>query len=50
MDNNTILKQLENYIANRSPEQVKEDKELMEEWANVGPTVDEYLKSVGYGE
>ena len=50
MDNNTFLKQLQDYIANRTPEQAKEDEELLEKWANVGPTIDEYLKSVGFGK
>ena len=48
MDKRKIYEQLKEYMANRTPEQAKEDEELLEKWANVGPTVDEYLKSVGF--
>ena len=50
MDNRKIYEQLKEYMANRTPEQAKEDEELLEKWSNVGPTIDEYLKSVGFGK
>ena len=43
-----LVKQLSEYFATRTPEQALEDDKLMEEWSHVGPTVDEYLKAIGF--
>lgn len=42
----TLSEQLKKYLATATPEQLEEDKKLLEKWKNVGPTVDEYLKDV----
>lgn len=45
-----LSKQLKQYLATATPEQLEEDRKLMEEWKNIGPTVEEYLQSIGYYE
>ena len=42
----TLSEQLKQYLATATPEQLEEDKKLMEQWKNVGPSVDEYLRGV----
>lgn len=39
-----LVKQLENYLKNATPEQLAHDEEILKEWENVGPTVDEYFE------
>lgn len=41
-----ILDQLKEYINNRTPSQIEEDDKLLDKWSNVGPTVEEYFKSL----
>lgn len=41
-----ILDQLKEYLNNRTPEQIEEDDKLLDKWSNVGPTVEEYFKSI----
>lgn len=41
-----ILDQLKEYLNNRTPEQKTEDDKLLDKWSNVGPTVEEYFKSL----
>jgi hypothetical protein len=43
-----LSEQLKRYLATATPEQLEEDQKLMEEWKNIGPTVEEYLQSIGY--
>ena len=50
MDNEHFLRQLQEYFDNMTPEQEKENEEFFKEWANVGPTVDEYLKFMGFDD
>lgn len=45
-----LSEQLKQYLATATPEQLEEDRKLMEEWKNIGPTVEEYLQSIGYYE
>ena len=45
-----LSEQLKQYLATATPEQLEEDRKLMEEWKNIGPTVEEYLQSIGYHE
>ena len=41
-----ILDQLKEYIKNRTPDQIEEDNKLLDKWNQVGPTVEEYFKSL----
>ena len=43
-----LSEQLKQYLATATPEQLEEGRKLMEEWKNIGPTVEEYLQSIGY--
>ena len=43
-----LSEQLKQYLATATPEQLEEDRKLMEEWKHIGPTVEEYLQSIGY--
>ena len=43
-----LSEQLKQYLATATPEQLEEDRKLMEEYKNIGPTVEEYLQSIGY--
>ena len=43
-----LTEQLKRYLATATPEQLEEDKKLLEEYKNIGPTVEEYLESIGY--
>ena len=43
-----LSEQLKQYLATATPEQLEEDKKLLEEYKNIGPTVEEYLESIGY--
>ena len=45
-----LSEQLKQYLATATPEQLEEDRNLMEKWKNIGPTVEEYLQSIGYYE
>ena len=45
-----LSEQLKQYLATATPKQLEEDRNLMEEWKNIGPTVEEYLQSIGYYE
>ena len=45
-----LSEQLKQYLATATPEQLEEDRKLMEEYKNIGPTVEEYLQSIGYYE
>ena len=45
-----LSEQLKQYLATATPEQLEKDRKLMEEWKNIGPTVEEYLQSIGYYE
>lgn len=42
----TLSKQLKEYLANRTPKQKVEDKELLDKWKNVGPTIKEYFNII----
>lgn len=41
-----ILDQLKEYINNRTPSQIEDDDKLLDKWNNIGPTVEEYFKSL----
>ena len=43
-----LTEQLKRYLATATSEQLEEDKKLLEEYKNIGPTVEEYLESIGY--
>lgn len=43
-----LSEQLKQYLATATPEQLEEDRKLMEEWKHIGPTVEEYLQSIDY--
>ena len=45
-----LSEQLKQYLATATLEQLEEDRKLMEEWKHIGPTVEEYLQSIGYYE
>lgn len=45
-----LSEQLRQYLATATPEQLEEDRKLMEEWKNIGPTIEEYLQSTSYYE
>ena len=45
-----LSEQLKQYLATATPETLEEDRKLMEEWKHIGPTVEEYLQSIGYYE
>ena len=45
-----LSEQLKQYLATATPEQLEEDRKLMEEWKHIGPTVEEYLQSISYYE
>ena len=45
-----LSEQLKQYLATATPEQLEEDRKLMEEWKHIGPTIEEYLQSIGYYE
>lgn len=37
-----LTEQLKQYLATATPEQLEEDRKLMGEWKDVGPTVEEF--------
>ena len=41
-----LTEQLKQYLATATPEQLEEDKKLLEQWKNVGPSIDEYLRGI----
>ena len=45
-----LSEQLKQYLATATTEQIEEDRKLMEEWKNIGPTIEEYLQSIDYYE
>ena len=45
-----LSEQLKQYLATATPEQLEEDRKLMKEWKHIGPTIEEYLQSIGYYE
>lgn len=42
----TILEELKEYFENTPIEQVRKDWESLSEWADVGPTLEEYLEEI----
>lgn len=40
--------QIKNYLRSASPEQLAEDQELLNKYADVGPSVYEYFNDLGY--
>lgn len=40
-------KQIKNYLLSASPEQLAEDRKLLEKYADIGPSVYEYFNEVG---
>ena len=41
-----LLDALNNYLEDRTPEQIKEDNKLVEKYQNCGPTVEEYFENL----
>lgn len=42
----TILEELKEYFKNTPIEQIKKEWESLSEWADVGPTLEEYLEEI----
>ena len=46
MKKTNFAEQLREYMANRTSEQIMEDKKLLDKWAHVGPSIKEYFKGL----
>lgn len=44
----SMLEQIKEYLNNTPKDQLEKDFEELEEWLDVGPTVDEYFENLKY--